>query len=357
MMSRFAARVDERRQLLPLMAAMCATLVASHVRGDADERVRLSWIAPAGCPRVEDVRARMDKLIGHAPADGATIRAEATVVRTPSGRLHLTLIVHTADSVGQREIEASACDDLAGATAVNLALLLRSVQPPTAATREAASQSSAGAELAQPSTSLARSASNARARTPSDADQPKASEPLAALERSPRTWRGLLRLPLMAASIGPLPSASWGAALAIGLQIERWSIYMDGGAWLRQSLPATELLDVTAHVDRMELGLAACHGFSFGAVELAPCAVLSLEHVWTRGAGAHITARTAQATWLAPGIGGQTRWLVTSWLALAASIHVQAQTARPNIAVDGVGRIGHFGPLALTFLLGSEWIL
>jgi hypothetical protein len=353
-MFRSAAHVERRRRLLPLMAAAGVTLAASQVRAAAVDRIQLRWVAPPGCPQLADVRARIHQLAGGTPMDGDPIQAEATVVRTPSGRLHLTLVVRTGDSVGRREIEADACADLAGATAVNVALLLRSAPQPTAAARDGASPPSVDGAREQPATAHATSPPSARTRAASQANP---AAPLAALEHPSRAWHGLVRLPLMAARIGLLPSASWGAALAIGIQVEHWSIRIDGGVWLRQTLPAANMLDVTAHVDRVTLGLWACHGFSIGALELAPCAGLALQHIWTRGAGAHIDARTAQATWPAPGLGGQARWPLTRWLGLAASVDVQAQTARPSIMVDGVGRIGHLGPLAITFLLGSEWIL
>lgn len=358
-MFRSVARAERRPRRLPLMAAVCALLVASHVRADAVDRLELSWVAPPGCPRGADVRARIRKLTGQTPTTGAAIQAEASVVRAPSGRLHLTLVVRTGDSVGQREIEANACEDLAGATAVNLALLLRSSSPLTAAGSEQASQPSADTARDQAAASTTATPNQQNAE-PSEASRSSPSAPSATPappKHAARGWRGLVRLPLMAASIGVLPSASWGAALAIGVQVEHWNILIDGSAWLRQSLAAPHVLDVGAHIDRMELGLWACHGFSLGVLELAPCAGLSLQHIWTRGSGARIQARTAQATWLAPGIGAQTRWSLTRWLNLVATADVRAQTARPSIVVDGVGWIGQTGPLAIGFLLGSEWIL
>jgi hypothetical protein len=354
MMYRSAARVERRHSMLPLTAAVCALLVASRARGDADDRVRLSWTAPAGCPRADDVRARISELAGKTPADDASIEAEATITRTHAGRLHLTLVVHSGSSVGQRDIEANACEDLAGATAVNLALLLRSGLPPMAAGPERAPPPSVDT---RPPVSRADSAANAETVTPSEATRATRPATLAPQERSTRSWRVLARVPLVAASVGLLPSASWGAALALGVQVERWNLLLDGGAWLRQSLSASDVPDVAAHLDRMELGLRACHTFSFGALELAPCARLSLQHIWTRGAGAHITARTAQTTWLAIGVGGQTRWSISSRLGLVAAVDVQAQTARPKIMIDALGRIGQIGSLALTLFLGTEWIL
>jgi hypothetical protein len=304
--------------------------------------VQLSWHAPAGCPGVEDVRARIRELAGDATATDTPLRAEATVVRSSIGRWQLKLIVHADELVGVRELDANACEDLAAATAVNLALLLGATPPPMAAVAPAPAIAPDARVTSAPPP---RPALAARPPASAEPDDPR------------RSLHALLQLPLLAASIGPLPRPSWGAALAAGIQLQQWRVFVAGGAWLRQQLTAASASDTGAHVDRIELGVRACYAFSFARFELAPCAALSLQHIWARGEGGRVSARTAQASWLGPALGAQARLALTDWFGLVAQLDAQLQTARPRIAIDGVGRVGQLGPAAFTFWVGSEWIL
>ena len=86
----------------------------------------LSWNGPSGCPTAENVRARVDALLGGASAISvADVRASGQVERVDNG-FRLLLSMGVGSSPSSRVIEARTCDELAGAAAIAIALLARS---------------------------------------------------------------------------------------------------------------------------------------------------------------------------------------------------------------------------------------
>jgi hypothetical protein len=355
MTSRSAARADGRR-----LAALFAVLVSVRAHAQSSDPVELLWHAPAGCPTADEVQARIRKLAGSSNASGAPLRAEATITRIAGGRLHLKLVVRSADSVGERDIEGRTCEDLAGAAAVNLVLLLRSDAPlPAAELGQQASPSSAADSARQNSASAdqpSRAPEAARV-SPQPRAAPESAPEARQAEGSSRSWRGLLQLPVAALEFGPLPAPSYGLALAGGVQLERWRLLAEAHAWLPQTLPMAERLEVGAQVDRIDAGVRTCRTFPLGRLELAPCLNVSLAHIWARGTGPHVAAHTAESTWVAVGAGGQARLELTAWLNLVAGVDAQFQTPRPVISIDGIGTVGQLGTVAVRIMLGGEWIL
>ena len=362
------------------LAALCTVLACMPAGAQSPALVDLAWSAPHGCPSAADVQARIRKLL---PAPGASasptataLAAEATITRKQSGGLQLKLVIRAGDLTGERVITGRSCEDLAGAAAVNLALLLGSREPlspadvgaplgasgsaegeatPPGAVGPAAPEPGSKSEATPTDQLPAKEGQPTRDASPSARAQP--DQPTAGDASSARTWRGLLDLPLASLELGPLSQPSLGGALAAGLWLDRWRILAEGTLWLRQKLSVTTPLPAGANVDRIAATLRMCRTYPFGRFELAPCLHLSLQHVSARGTGPHIEPRTEASTWVAPGVGVQARFQLTSWLGLLGSADAAIESARPRIAVEGVGRVGQLGPAALKIALGLEWIL
>jgi hypothetical protein len=111
-----------------------------------------------------------------------------------------------------------------------------------------------------------------------------------------------------------------------------------------------------ADVDRFTGQLLACRALLRSRLEIAPCAALSVHHMWVRGTGAHIAARTAQATWLGAGLGAQARLHARPWLAVTLGAFGEVETSRPRLSVENAGRVEQLLPVAATLNLGTEWI-
>jgi hypothetical protein len=348
------------------LAALCTALSCVPARAQTAELVELTWDAPSGCPAASDVQARIRKLAASARPSGTALRADATITRDAGGGLLLELVIRAGDLVGERTIEGGSCDALAGAAAVNLALLLASREPLSAADVGAPPGASAAepAKPAEPQPTQEQSPQPeaAQPEQPDDDDNTDDDDGKDDGDEdedapSTRSWRGLLDAPLGTLELGPTPEPSLGGALAIGLWIDRWRVLAEASLWQGQELTATTHLPASAEIDRFAATLRTCWTFRFGRFELAPCVHVSLQHVSARGKGPQIAARTDASTWVAPGVGVQGRYDLASWLALLASVDGRIEGSRPRIAIDGLGRVGQLGPAAVKIALGLEWIL
>ena len=345
------------------LALSCLWILLSSTRAQAQttQPVDLEWTAPADCPQLEDVQARIRKLAGTRKWSAVPLRAEAIVVRQDDGRLRLRLVLHAGDMVEERNIDATSCRALAGATAVVVALMFRSGGLPpsdgkdgkdvTPATDDRNPDGKDGPSTSSPS----GSARDPNGTDGSTAKPPPVTEPPRA--DTPRRWRGLAQLPLGVVSMGPLPTPSLGVAVAGGASVDQWRFLVRGTAWLSQyTAGADELEPFGARIRRTSLTLLACRSLLGSRFEIAPCAAVSLLHLSARGEAAHIAPHTATATWAAAGLGLHARYHVVSWMTLMLSADGELGFSRPELVVGGVGQVQALAPGSATLGLGTEWI-
>lgn len=323
------------------VASLVGVMLATR-RGVAQqaEPLELDWDAPIGCPSERDVAQRVRKLLGATKPASSGLRAEGTISRGTGSEWHLKLVIHADKLVGERHIDGKSCDDLAGAAAVALALLMSSEQPLTERDWEA------GGETTKPESS-----------TPPAAPEPAApAPPKPAAKPRPRRLHALIDFPIASVGFGPLERPSLGAAFAGGLSFADWRWYLQERAWLKQPF-ATDQADAGASITRFDATLWTCRALVIGNFEAAPCLTLGVQHVAARGTGTYVTPRTATATWFAAGVGLQARYVLASWFSFGAGVDAQYEVSRPQITVDDVGRLGRFSPAAVTITVGPEWIL
>jgi hypothetical protein len=115
---------------LRLAGLLAAALVSAAAPARADAPLELRWIAPAGCPTADDVRAEFARLVrvpaaAAAPALSADARIEAR-----GARFVLRLRTVRDGREGEREIEAESCASLARAAALVLVLAYGQGQEP-----------------------------------------------------------------------------------------------------------------------------------------------------------------------------------------------------------------------------------
>ena len=376
---------------------------AAHAESAA--ALTLRWQAPAGCPQQAEVKDRIRALTGTMRTAATSLQAEGTITQIDGTHFHLKLVTRSGTLLGERSLDASSCEDLTGAAAVSVALLLRAAELPSgdtlasqrpgeATTGSAASRGNAQPPGTAPTPSDAQTPNDAHTTSGSqtasgerEAQKPKATsaagaatstqkkpkteaerdsdeseaQPSEIIQRpirtAPRAWRVLAELPMGVLSFGPLPKPSWGLAFAGGASLDDWRVLLGGAAWLRQSITAEQSPDYGADIDRLTGTFKACRAINRARFEVAPCLALSLEHIAVRGTGAGVTARTEQATWLAVGAGVQGRLPLTSWLSVLVGADAQIETARPVISIDGAGEVKQLGFAAFTATVGPEWIL
>jgi hypothetical protein len=287
----------------------------------------------------------------------------------------LKLVVRAGTLVGERNIDARTCEDLAGATAVVLALLLRSEVPlrddELAGGKLAGIESPVGIESPA---GIENSASGPPLTSSTDRDE-QARTSLSALERDAldpqrapapkdgvapgalRRWHGVLQLPVVSMGIGPVPGVSLGLSLAAGFSFARWSLLAESGAWLKQTLTVVDQPDAGADIHRIEAAVRGCRAIPLGRLEVSACLRAALQHMWARGTGVHVAPETAQTSWLAAGLGVQAHYQFVRSFRIFGGLDVNFQAARPRLSIDSVGSLGQLWPAALTISVGSEWIL
>jgi len=322
-------------------ASLLASTAASAQQLSGPE---LSWEAPAGCPQVGEVRARIDAIAGSAVMRATRLQAQARV-RRAEGRFHLRLVLRDGELTGERNITSDSCEDLAGATAVALGLMLRSEAPLTENALRGASNTTGAEASGQPSVQPARTA------LPQPSPEPQARDG----SSSATHWRALVRAPALVAELGSLPDPSLGFALGVGGRYDAWRFLLTGQLWLNQTVHGTDLPQYGARVARQVAALTVGHGFRLGRGELAPCLSLALERITARGTGADVIASDTQAVWLGVGAGVQGSLPVWQALAVFVDLGGHVQTSRPLLAIDGLGNLRQLGPVALDTAVGLEW--
>jgi hypothetical protein len=341
--------------------------------------VEVRWVAPATCPSTADVEERVSRLLGTNVANGSPTErlvAEATVA-VVGGRYRLELAMQReGHPVGvTRVFESDACETLAGAAAVTLALVIRAnrsarvsasplpelsspiggdpVDGGTSNSRSASPPTSSHAELPLPEPS-----STAHALTETSA--PPAVRKSKAHDRfetrtSANDWSLVLQLPILTVDAGDLPSLAYGLGLGAGLRLGRAELLLAGVIHLPQDQVGTSLYADGARYDWRSAVLSSCYGWRFGSFEASPCVAFKVENVTASASGPDITQSQSDVVWLTVGAAGRANWFFRDWGALFIGPNVMLATSRPTFIVDGVGPIYKVPPASLGVDMGCEW--
>lgn len=373
---------DERtvpKGLRSVIAAVTFVLVLSGpASADQAWSIDLLWRAPAGCPQQEAIRERIQRLVGARRSDGP-VRAEGTIVRV-GGHFRLQLVVRAGGGVESRSIESASCEDLAGAVAVELALLLHAAAPdsrdgggePPPQPRPPAPAAKAEQPPPPQNTGGARAERESTATppqpAPTDASGDRRTDEIAkppagvvvahpSQVEPPRRWRGLVEGPLIALALGPLPRPALGAGLGLGVEATKWEAKVTAVDWLRQSVPAPDLSGFGADVSRISSTAWGCRRFSAGRLGISPCLTMGVERVSARGTGSNVVPATPNSWGMTVGAGVQARLTIVSRLRLLMKLEGGLELSRPEISIDGLGSIYRLAPAALAIAVGTEWIL
>lgn len=382
-----SVRLPDRRALLA--CAACASLFASRTAlAEAPGPVDLRWDAPARCPSQRWVIDRVRALAGSTSDAHGPIRADAHVEGPRAGKgYRLTLVVHYGQTTGTRVITSSSCEDLAGAAAVAISLLLGESAAGTPAPATAAPGPSTGGGAGAASTAGTAPAANTGAaanpgaavnantneytRSPPAASTANAAdhvEPAAApkpghTDRTPsasppRRWHIDVRAPALLVDAGSLPHAGFGFGGGASLQYDAFRVALGGAVWLSQSVTSADgPSPAGADFDRWSLDVAGCRAWRAGFVEVAPCVSLSFDDVSARGNGPQVSPLSAQTSWvsLGPEVLGSLR--LTDYAALVLGVSARWATSQPRFVVGGLGELYQVAPITAEALLGCDWIL
>lgn len=331
---------------LGLALALATPRAAFAKDGDP---IDLTWEAPAGCLGADAVLARVRQIAGELRPGAVPLQAHATVTEDANHQYELTLVLRSGNLEGTRHIKGRSCRDLAGAVAVALALLLSPEQPLAQSDLgEPAADRASASETPAPGSDEPSSTPDTTAPPPDEENESPGS---------PRSFRLLLAVPLVALSIGPQHEPLWGPALGAGVGWERYRVYAEGKRWTSRNATATREPENGARLQQYTLSLRACRSLGGERFELSPCALVSLQHLSAEGTGSHIAPQAPSATWAAAGVGLRARYLAASWLGFVAGVDGEAQFSRPAVELGGVGSVERLSWLGATFAVGAEWIL
>jgi hypothetical protein len=371
-----------RRSAAVLLCAL-ATTYPGRVSAQSAAPIELKWSALEGCPSAEAVLARVHKIAGTTRATPNTLQADASISQPNDGLFRMRLEIRYGNLVAVRNIEGKSCKDLAGATAVALALLLSSEEPLSerdlagtspAQTVPAASTTGGGdqepAKQATPQKPAATSPPTSEPATPTPTPTASSGEP-----GHPRGWRVLLVAPLGALSVGPMKQVSLGLGLGAGVAFDRWRFSAEAKLWASQHETIGNVGEYDVELHRFTVGARACRNIFGSRFEFAPCALMSVHHLSMGGSGPSFVPGTDSVTWAAAGIGAQARLLITSWLGLVAAVDGEFQFSRPEVSASLPGPpppgplpgsrfptqvsvpVERLAPAAATLTAGFQWIL
>ena len=347
-------------------------LATAPAMAEAQPSINLRWEAPAGCPQESDVRDRIQNLLGSG-RQSSHLRAEGTIARVDK-RFRLDLVVRVRELVGTRSIESSSCEDLAGAAAVEIGLLVHSAEAAAEPIRPSTQpQTSSPGQGSEPSRSRSSGTDSRSSQKTSDTSPPekasnggksesKTEDARAAEEQPPfvesqRAWHGLMQVPVVELGVGPLPQPARAIGLSLGIEYASWQLQLQGRSWQRQNVPAPGWPGYGADIDRMGATFWGCREFRASWVGFSPCLTVGMERVSAGGTGRNIAASTQHAMGMTAGTGIQGRLYLASWLRLLATVGGQVELSRPQISMKGVGSVYQFAPAALSVAFGLEWIL
>ncbi len=363
--------------LLSVALSTLATLVAPAAR--AQTSIELVWNAPPECPQEAAVRERLNALAGKQTQVRRRLQALGRIEHVGK-RYHLTLSVRERDSVRERTMNADSCDDLAGAAAVALGLLIRNERAAVGgddhASGTAAGQGSEAGSSSEAAGAGHRNGTSAETTSPSAAALPaapskkasSASEnakrderedevvPAGITPAGERHWRILLRAPVGALALGRLPKPSGGIAAGLGASYDEWRVNLTARVLGTQTIAANNAYEAGARVGHRDLELAICRDWREGRAALAPCVIAELQRETARGRGPDVKPQPVTAVSLVVAGGVDAHLFLFDWLSLAATATLGLETSRPQLQVITAGDVKKLGPIELSFGLGPEWI-
>jgi len=353
---RARASRTRRRDFTEIMKASCSLIGLATLgwiapaAAQPTARLSLTWNAPPVCPTDADVQARVDALLGSdaSAARFADVRAIGQVERAGGGfRLLLGMGVGSAPP-SSRVIEASSCDELAGAAAIAIALLARS----TIANATSASP--------EPSPAEPPPAAAADAKKPVSAEAAPAPEPRAGDRKSDSSSARLhlaIDLPVGAASWGTMPSVGLGLRAAAGIRFQSLRVVAGGDLWRAQT---SQFSGFDVHFTLQSGRLDTCLIQSTHWIELGPCAGAALQRLTGAGIRSEtLLAKSLTTSWVSA-VGGIFLGLQIPGFAplrIFSQASVLVSPVRPRFVIDQLGPI-HEPALAVPQLdFGCEWIL
>jgi len=305
-------RTEPAGRLRVVLASLVLALVVGPSKPGL-EQLDFRWQAPEGCPGSADVRGHLRRYLGHAVYSEAIaavrVRAkvEAPARRGAPYRLRVRVVLPVGEV--QREVAAAACDRLAAAAALIVAVALDPLR--------------------------------AEARLKVEARRPEPSEPPPP-RRVRRTWAELRFGGGLLAAV--LPGVSGVAAVEVAL-VRRMLRVAVAGRYLapRTSHPYPSDPAVGVSVMGGSVAARACVVPAVFRVEFPLCAEVEAGALRARGVGLP-QVRTSHRPLVAVGVGPEIAWRSRRGWGLYLAVDGSVWLLRPQFEAEGLGRALLAGP-------------
>ncbi len=294
-------------RLTRVAAALLGLLSPAWAQGPAPA-FRLAWDAPAGCPSGPEVRAEVEGLVPHPPADGRAIEVRALVRMQQGGRWAGTFHVAQGDFVGERHFEAEVCADVAHAFALVAALALEPNLVPRAPEFPAPKPTPPA-----PSASPPGAAAGARG------------------ERRSYAWLVGAGAQLQA---GLVPNLAPGMGIDAGVRWPRVRIYLSGIFLPEQGESLAGLRGAEGRYGLVGGGLTGCRHWPLGAsFDVGVCARTRWGQAWAKSEGV-ARESTGRGAWGSAGALGTFGLALGRHGALRAGLEGGASVLRPTFVIE-----------------------
>lgn len=302
-----------RRACVAWVLAVAALGLCRPVRArEITPELKLSWSAPEGCPDQSAARAAIEDALAKNQAD----RAKAMVVRvkiaeSEPGHWVGDIWMYDAGSSGERSIEGSDCREVARAITLVVALALDESKAPPRKVR---------APVAKP------------------ADKP---------------LHFMLEVAL-AGDVGSLPQPDPGLALVAGLQLQRWSLELQGTAWLPRSAKVGAVGGSFQLYTGAARGCVDLLGMPADGPRFGPC--VSAELGGMIGSGTGLAHRESEnILWIAGFAGAYLRFILAPPVMGTLHVDVGVPFRRPAWQIAELGPVFRPDPVVWRLLLGLGW--
>ncbi|MEO7111683.1 MAG: hypothetical protein ABI183_14680 [Polyangiaceae bacterium] len=331
------------RGVFGLSTLSVLVLLALHTksaRADAaTPKLTFTWSSPAQCTTENDVRMRVDRILGSRSAPQENVDARAVV--TQSGDVFRAEIqLNSAGQTSLRHVEDASCNALADAVALIVAL---TVNPEAAV-------SSAPIETKPPENKPAETKPTEEKKSPPPSPQATSEKKIEAptgefIRRRPSYFGADFLL-----DVATLKSLGAGAEVVAGFN-PRHAAFELSGTWLSTQ---DAHYDATQGASETSLGAGAraCWEIFDSSLDVGPCGGAELTGIFAQGFGA--TQKNDASVALFRALLGARAKLRFSRFALRLSAEAAIPFTHPSFVIDNAGKVQDVAALTLRTTFGAE---
>jgi hypothetical protein len=286
---------------------------------NAAPHLTFSWSSPAECATENDVRMRIDRILGAQSTMHESVDAHANVTRARE-IFRAEIQLNSAGQTSQRHVEDASCNALADAVAFIVALTVdpdAALPPPPQETKPTPPKKSP---------------------TPSPPKKSEAPTP----EIEPR--RPIYLGANLLLDVGTLKSAAVGAEVVAGFNPHHAAFELSG-TWL-STQDARYDADPTQGASEYSLGAGAraCWEMFDRAIDVGPCGGAELIGIFAEGFGTSQKSDTSVALFRAL-LGARAKWRFSRF-ALRLGAEAALPFTRPSFVIENAGKVQDVGPFA-----------